>query len=347
MRLSSFFSFRFKYKVLFFLQQFKSFQFFSKNILKDEGKKAFFFLAADYGNLGDCAITVAQTEFVNKNSDFKVVEIPISQTAEGIYFVKKNIKSNDIVITVGGGNMGEMYDQIEFLRQLVIKKFPKNKIISFPQTFDFSENSIGQKALEKAKKVYNKHRDLHLIAREETSYQKMKENFSSVSIYKTPDIVLSLDKSSESNRNSAVICMRSDAEKKLTKEQSEIINNIIFTKYNEVKNYDTHIHRSYLTVEERQHELDKIWSAFRSSEIVFTDRLHGMIFCHITGTPAVVFQNSNHKIRETYEWIKENKSITLIADFDENHISEIITYNNHVKSINLKIRYQPLIDLLK
>jgi len=346
MKLSSFFSFRFKYKVLFFLQQFKSFRYFATDI-ENKGRKAFFFLAADYGNLGDCAITVAQTEFVNKNSDFKVIEIPISQTAEGIYFAKKNIRPTDIVMTVGGGNMGEMYDQIEFLRQLVISNFSDNKIISFPQTFDFSETDEGYKALKKAKKIYNRHKNLHLIAREETSYQKMKENFSSASVYKTPDIVLSLNKSSDSDRSSAVLCMRSDAEKKLTKEQSEIINNIIFSKYNEVKNYDTHIHKSYLTAEERQNELDKIWSAFRRSEIVFTDRLHGMIFCHITGTPAVVFQNSNHKIRETYEWIKENTSITLISDFDENKISQIITSNNHAKSINLKIKYQPLIDLLK
>lgn len=45
----------------------------------------------------------------------------------------------------------------------------------------------------------------------------------------------------------------------------------------------------------------EMWSR---ASIVLTDRLHGMIFSAITGTPCVAFSNYNHKIKESYEWIK-------------------------------------------
>ena len=40
----------------------------------------------------------------------------------------------EIGIVIGGGNMDDKYQSLEDARLFVIKKFPKNKIISFPQT---------------------------------------------------------------------------------------------------------------------------------------------------------------------------------------------------------------------
>lgn len=59
--------------------------------------------------------------------------------------LKSIIDPNDIITIVGGGNTGDMYDDIEFCRQFIIKQFPNNKIVCFPQTIDFSETSIGGK----------------------------------------------------------------------------------------------------------------------------------------------------------------------------------------------------------
>ncbi|GGG67218.1 polysaccharide pyruvyl transferase family protein [Epilithonimonas arachidiradicis] len=340
--------FKYKFNTKLFIEGLKGNNAFNGIKLNPKQRTIYIFLAADYGNLGDVAITYAQTEFIKKYSDAQVVEIPISKSLKGLWFVKRNIKKNDIVTTVGGGNMGDIYDQIEHIRQVVINFFPDNKIISFPQTLDFSESKKGEKALKKAKKIYNGHNNLHLFAREETSYQKMKKNFESASVYKTPDIVLSLDKNSSTVRSSALVCMRNDVEKKITTQQTEILSNIIASKYNDITFYDTHIGKSQLTIDERLMELNKIWDAFKNSEIVFTDRLHGMIFCHITKTPAVVFQNNNHKVRETYEWIKENKNICLISDFNENDILQFINnLENNKNNIVLEDKYQPLYNLLK
>ena len=53
-----------------------------------------------------------------------------------------------------------------------------------------------------------------------------------------------------------------------------------------------------------------MWKNFSSSKIVITDRLHGLIFSKITSTPCIAIDNSNNKIRETYNaWLKGNKNI--------------------------------------
>ena len=136
-----------KTKLLLFFYNYmplKDFPFKAPDIQKN---RIFIFLAADYGNLGDVAITYAQHKFLNKYfPDYIVTEIPISTTLKGITFVKKIIKPNDVITTVGGGNMGDLYDSIELYRRLVISNFHSNKIISFPQTIDFRDNTRGIKA---------------------------------------------------------------------------------------------------------------------------------------------------------------------------------------------------------
>lgn len=351
MSISNLLSFRNKYTFRLFLQEFKPLDYFKNKILDKNKNYAFIFLAADYGNLGDVAITYAQTKFLKDilGNNFEVIEIPISHSLEGLYFVKKNIKQGDIITSVGGGNLGDLYDQIEYIRQLAVRSFPNNKFISFPQTFDFSETSEGKKALAVAKKVYNAHPNLYMVAREKTSYALMNQHFDKAHILLTPDIVLSLNKEyPKLERNGAVICMRQDKEKNLTEKQTTFIQNEIKDRFESVLFYDTHINKDNMNIEEREEELEKIWNTFKSAELVVTDRLHGMIFCYITNTPCLVFQNNNHKVRETYSWINENKNINLMPNFDEENIRNFFTSKDfNIGTLqNMRNLYQPLREIL-
>lgn len=352
MSISNPLSFNNKYTFRLFLQKFKPLDYFKNKILDKNRNYAFIFLAADYGNLGDVAITYAQTKFLKDilGNNFEVIEIPISHSLEGLYFVKKNIKRGDIITSVGGGNLGDLYNQIEFIRQLAVRSFPKNKFISFPQTFDFSETAEGKKALAIAKKVYNAHPNLYMVAREKTSYALMKQHFEKAHILLTPDIVLSLNKEyPKLERNGAVICMRQDKEKNLTQKQTAFIQYEINNRFKSVTMYDTHINRDNMNIEEREEELEKIWNTFKSAELVVTDRLHGMIFCYITNTPCLVFQNNNHKVRETYDWIMSNHNINLLKSFSEKDITKFLSQNDfdNGSSIDNSLNYQPLIEVLQ
>lgn len=303
-------------------------------------KKVIVTMGADYGNLGDVAITYAQKEYLkNKYPDYELIELPISKTFTHLKALKKVCSSEDIITTIGGGNMGDLYDDLEYSRQFIIKNFPKNRIISFPQTIDFSGTQEGKKKLKRAIKVYSRHKNLTIVAREKISYEIMKKVYSKNNVVLSPDIVMSLNMSEpQFEREGVTICLRDDKEKLIdSKSQSELISKLEDT-YSNIKYYDTHIGINYIQDPQREEELLKIWSAFKKSKVVLTDRLHGMIFCYITKTPCVVLPNNNHKVKGCFEWIKDCDYIKLS---DSNDINEVIglvkyLYNQSSEKLNYK-----------
>jgi pyruvyl transferase EpsI len=343
----------FKIKLRLFLLQFKKNKDFVIKKNRTNSKRVYIFLAADYGNLGDVAITYAQHKFLQHNfPDYIITEIPISKTIAGISTVKKIINPYDIVTIVGGGNLGNLYPIIESFRQSVINNFKNNKIISFPQTIDFTNSLAGKKSLKKAIKIYGRHTDLTLLAREQKTYDFFKTNFTNNQSFLVPDIVLALSKSKPtSTRSGVIICLRNDKEKKLTSNQEKKLLQIIDADFNQKTVRDTHIGGENLSLFFRTKELHKIWSDFRNSELVITDRLHGMIFSYITNTPALVFLNNNHKIKSSFHWIKNDNKIKLVENFSEKKIKESIAFlkreENDGEKLNLTPIYRDFIKFIK
>lgn len=305
-------------------------------------RRIYIFLAADYGNLGDVAITFAQNTFIhNKNQEAEVVEIPISKTFAGIKAVKNILKKDDIITIVGGGNMGDLYDDIEYLRQLVIKSFKKNEIVSFPQTIDFSNTKYGQARLSIAKRVYNSHPRLTLLAREQVSFERMKSYFPKAKVILTPDIVMTLDKREPfEKRKGAVLCLRDDKEKLVSHLTAELHKALTDAQY-DITYKDTHIGRDRLSPKEIEEELNTIWSTFRHAEFVVTDRLHGMIFAFITGTPAIVLPNNNFKVASCYEWIKDCGFIVMAKEESaEKLLEQIKQVQDNFNAVSYQIKSQ-------
>ncbi|WP_172463481.1 polysaccharide pyruvyl transferase family protein [Priestia endophytica] len=299
----------------------------NRNFNVDKNKKKIIVaLAANYGNLGDVAITYAQTKFLKNNfPDFDIIDFPISRTFVDIKALKKICTPNDLITIVGGGNTGDMYDDIEYCRQFIIDQFPRNKIISFPQTIDFSNTDYGKKALKKTVNVYSKHKNLILTAREEKSFNEYQKHFPNNKVFFLPDIVLSLNEQEPAYpRQGITLCLRSDEEKRLDKTQENLLLNTLKKNY-EVNYYDTHINKNNLSIKEREYELSQIWTAFKKSKVVVTDRLHGMIFCAITKTPCVAIDNSNHKISGVYNaWLKDFAFIKMFKQFNVDELEKEI-----------------------
>ena len=270
--------------------------------------KCYLFLAADYGNLGDVAITYAQKQFLTaKFPNYEIEEVCAAQTLSKISQIRKCISVKDIVTVIGGGNMGDMYGDIELLRLLVVKNFPNNRIILFPQTIDYSDSRCACWLMSLSKKIYNSHSNLLMTAREKISYDRMKKYYPKVDVRLTPDIVMSLNKSTSCSPRRAIVtlCLRDDKEKFDNSDILRKIERIIKKSGLSIERYDTHIGSGRFTEERKYSELKKIWQQFSQSKLVVTDRLHGMIFAYITGTPALVLPNSNFKIQGCYQWIKD------------------------------------------
>lgn len=296
--------------------------------------KVVLFGIPEYGNMGDIAISYAETEFIKDNfKQYDVLEILEDDIKGRIEEIKKIISDEDIIFGQGGGNLGDEYVSFEETRRLIINAFPNNKIILMPQTIYFSNTENGKRELEKSKQAYNNHKYLTIIAREEISDEIMKKEFNKANVILAPDIVMYLDKTNVNiKRSGATLFLRNDAEKILTEEDSKKINEVVSKHYTKVLYTDTHIGNDIkITKDLREKMLEPKWQEARKSELVITDRLHGMIFAAITSTPCIAFGNYNHKIKSSFKWLENFNYIKYIEDVEqlEDAVKELKNLKDH------------------
>ena len=315
-------------------------------------KKAIVFATPQHGNLGDHAIAYAQKKYIENNlPDYEYIEIPITETFKYLQSIKKNMQVNDIVFIHGGGNMGTLYPNNERVRREIIKTFTDNKIIQFPQSTKYEDGAFGIRELKKSSKIFNRNKKLNLIAREHVTYEFMKKYFLDIKVLQTPDIVFTIDEVSNYKRSGILTCFRDDKEKNVSEEFTTRIIENLESMYLNVKQSDTHLGNKLIKIDERSKYLLKIWSEFQKSEVVLTDRLHGMIFAFITSTPCIVFENSNPKVKASYnKWLEKCNFIQLIDKKET--VSDIIGIVDkllHIspERIDLTTHFEPLEKLLK
>lgn len=306
-------------------------------------KKIIYCLTPEHGNLGDQAIAYATVKFLSDK--FKGYEI-LEFERDEIYNYGKAINSVlsevDLIILHGGGNMGNLYIHEEEARRFIVHKFRKNKIISMTQTITFTEDAYGKKEKEKTVKVYNENSNLILLAREDKSYSTMKNLFTNNLVIEVPDIVFYLEDLFEinNNRNYIMTCLRADKESYFKEKKDKFLQQLRI-EYDNILESDTVINNN-VTKEKRKDELFKIWNDFRKAKVVITDRLHGMIFATITKTPCIVLRSLDHKVVESYKWVKELNYIRFVEDLDINKIKTLIKELSSLKNLdktNFKEKY--------
>ncbi|MEH7400124.1 polysaccharide pyruvyl transferase family protein [Gottfriedia acidiceleris] len=320
------------------------------NSLK-ERKKFFIFDTPTHGNLGDQAIAYAQQEFFKKYyPDYEIIEIPHEKVITHINFVNRILNDDDIIFIHGGGNIGDLYIDAEIIRRKVIKTFRKNKVIQLPQSFTFTKSKRAEKEKLKSKKIYGLNKEnLTIVARETRSSKKLRELFIENKQILVPDIVLSINKTEDFSREGILFCLRSDEERVISMEDKSSLINRMKQKYSNVNVTDTVVdYRIYENT--RYDEINKKWNEFRKSKVVITDRLHGMIFAVITGTPCIVFDNFNKKIQKTYQdWLQECSGIKFVdvkQSFNLNNIETMVenVMNEPVTLFDTEKKYDPLFE---
>lgn len=278
-----------------------------------------------HGNLGDQAIVKGELNFFYKYfSTYKIIEINCELIDKNLDLIKFFIKKNDIIFLNGGGYLGTLWLHEENRLRKVVQTFNKNKIIVFPQTVYFSNDDEGRKQLETSKEIYSSNPALHVILRDLESYNYFQENFKDVKSYLYPDMVTFLESDYDLKNNSKVLlCLRSDKEKNVESNVFDTIKDFLL-EHNEIVEYtDTVINQS-ISSTERDRILKDYLNDYGSSKLVITDRLHGMIFAAITGTPCIAFDNISKKVSGVYEWIKSLEYIRVVNDFD----GFVNTYND-------------------
>lgn len=128
------------------------------------------------------------------------------------------------------------------------------------------------------------------------------------------------------------MCLRRDHERSLTTQETSLVQDILRNNFPQepLKVTDT-VLDTYISKEDRNYQLDKKLDEFKSAKLVITDRLHGMVFAAITGTPCIAMSNANKKVKGVYHWLKEVPYITYIDDTAE--------FEAALKSLNLQKTY--------
>lgn len=283
-------------------------------------KKIFVLLSTDYSNLGDHAMTYAQEKLLHARfPDHEVIEVLVGDTLKTMRSIKSSLKPNDIITLKGGGNIGVEYFREELIRREIVKYFQDNMVVMFPQTVYFPDTRFGRREFEKSMKIYNSNPLFHAFFRDTISFETASPYISNS--YLTPDTVLSLGKidiSACGKFSHAVTCMRDDVEGVYSEDDKQLVLRVLHEFYSEVIQTDT-IREYKIETEERENELRKIWTEIGCADILITDRLHGMIFAALLGTPCIVLNTYNHKLRAQYEWLKELNYIQ-ICELDEDEL---------------------------
>lgn len=289
-------------------------------------------MTPEHGNLGDHAIAMAIFKFLN---DIGISWIEVTDRQLQV-MQRENLlgaMNGFPILICGGGNMGTLWMNVENLMREVVHCNPKSSITILPNTAYYEESDWGKLELEKAKQIYNHHRKLRIYARERSSLEFMNRVFQDIEL--APDMVLSMpQQGTEQVRQGCLLCLRADKEKTRTPEQEQLIRQQAQQLFGEnVTDTDMVIPGS-ISTQQRESALQEKFREFSGAELVITDRLHGMIFCAITGTPCIVINSKSPKVRGCYEWIKHLEYIrfaddlSTIAEEYRNMPQAIHTYDN-------------------
>lgn len=274
----------------------------------------FYVLTPEHSNIGDHAITIATQNMLNKHN-IQYIEISDNKLLELNLYGFLNVFNGRTILVNGGGNLGTLWFRVEDVFRNLIINNKKSTIICLPNTIYYEDSDYGLSEFENSIKIYNAHKKLVIYAREKISYDIMQKAYQNVVL--VPDMVLSLDFSEEKfAREGCLLCLRSDLEKTMSD-----------TSLNEIKKVASDIFRTYaftdmctpysFPTEKRYDEVIKKINEFKKAKLVITDRLHGMIFCAITGTPCIVVNSKSHKVKGCYEWIKHLEYIKFADDTSE------------------------------
>ena len=314
-----------------------------------KNKKIFLLMTPRHGNLGDHAIALGEYKFFDEHfSNVSLIEVSsafLNDKSFGVSKIKKIVASEDLVVIHAGGYLGTLWFHNEVVVRNIINCFRDKRIIFMPNTIYYHNNEFGNNQLKISADIYNQHGNISLYVRENQSKQLFENTFYNTKVTLVPDMAFYLSKFEyKQKRKGILLCLRNDCEKTRTCDEY-----ILET----LKKLEAPITFSDMCIDEmvskkrRKKRVEEKFMQFASSELVVTDRLHGMIFSVITQTPCVIINSQSHKVSGVYEWVKDYNYIEFVNDISlfQRAIKNVMSvhepqYDNSM----LKLQFSALID---
>lgn len=290
-----------------------------------------------HANVGDSAIWLGEIAYL-KSRNCKVAYTCDAGNYNAAA-MRAAIGQNIILIT-GGGNFGDLYPIHQSLRERVIREFPDNRIIQFPQSICFSDDGN----LARSQAILSQHKDFHFVVRDTTSFRLAQQHYDNPT-YLCPDMAMMLDLKplrSQPKSSDVAILSRADDEKAshLTSGTDAQLNSVAMDWLNEPEPkhewlYDwSHrrlgwgnsripsfiLNRLALAAANAmaKQRLARGLDILGQGNVVVTDRLHAIILSWLGGTPVYFVDNNYNKLSNFINtWLKDSPGLVRCASFEE------------------------------
>lgn len=294
--------------------------------LKSADKRVLLLGTPTHGNIGDQAIVAGELRILKDYfPDREVIEVPCDCLAGGLGFAK-HVRRDDLIFMHGGGNLGNLWLHEEQLRRALIESFPDNKIVIFPQSICFTDDDTGRRELARSQQIYNTHDDLHLMTRDENSFEFAQKFFPRVNNYLMPDaatVLHGITDDVDVAREGVLFVLRGDKEKVRDDAKIQILQESFAEAHIPFEVVDTVIAEK-VTADTRDEKIRAVLMKFRKSKLVVTDRFHGVVFAFVTRTPVLAFKSFDTKISSGVKWFENFPSVFYAEDTDWNAVETFI-----------------------
>lgn len=286
-----------------------------RKLRRKNPRTVYLLLTPEHENIGDHAIALAETELL-RSQGIDYVEITGNEVEVLQRYGLLSLVNGCPVLLQGGGYLGTLWPDSELLVRELIAANPKSPIVFLPNTIFYDPTPEGKAFFEESVEIYGKHPNLYLYAREETSYDVMRQTYRNVKLM--PDMVFSMNRSGiKTERRGCILSLRQDCERTRTPEQESLIRQQAGELFGENVHNSDMVAQVWIPVSQREQALEEKFAEFSGAELVITDRLHGMIFCAITGTPCIVLDSKSPKVRGCYQWVRDLPYIRFVDTPEE------------------------------
>jgi exopolysaccharide biosynthesis predicted pyruvyltransferase EpsI len=161
----------------------------------------------DIRNCGDSAIWLGQMAYLAERCGKRPAYV--SRIKDFSAGALERIMPTGTIFIHGGGNFGDIWEPHQDFRERVLERFPDRKIVQFPQSIHYK----SQERLEQSARVIERHRDFHLLVRDQESKDFAEKHFQ-CSVRLCPDMAFGIGALKAAAPEFPVLAMlRTDVEK--------------------------------------------------------------------------------------------------------------------------------------
>ncbi len=270
----------------------------------------------DYSNVGDSAIWLGQLAFLRS-----LGSVSLTYMCDVHSYSRDELATrlgDGVILLGGGGNLGDLWENSQQLRERVIGDFPKTPIVQLPQSVHFQD----RRALLRAKEVFDSHTNLTLLVRDERSLAFAKNEFRNAS-HLCPDMAFCVGPLERSDAPTKDILWLSRTDKECVSQApadaATSLERVDWldepqTALRRLKRlFDLPFTRYAWTTSGFERTRSRVWERLADQRLlrgcrllsrgrtVITDRLHGHVLSVLLGIPHVLLDNSTGKVRSFYE----------------------------------------------